>query len=115
MGILKKERIWFILIEGKKEGPYSISQLRAHCKLTPDTLVWRKGFSKWIPISQVKELREVFRDDAKKKFEDKKKCFKPSHVLAKTTHHFNPAPFFWWLALLSIVLSYILYKYWMLS
>lgn len=115
MGILKKERIWFILIGGKKEGPYSISQLRSHPKLTPDTLVWRKGFSKWIPIAQVKELKEVFRDDKKKKRpDDKKKDLKLSYVLAKTNHHFNPKPFFWWLLLLSLVLFYVLYRFWML-
>lgn len=53
---------WFILVDGKQEGPYSPEDLNSHSKLTPDTLVWKKGWKEWIAIRHVRELKDVFKD-----------------------------------------------------
>lgn len=57
------EKIWFILINGNREGPYSVDELKKDPRLTPDTLVWREGFEYWVPISQVPELKGIFEED----------------------------------------------------
>jgi len=57
------EKIWYIKFgDSDKEGPYSIVQLRNDPRVTPDTLVWKEGFSTWVPIREVLELAVVFED-----------------------------------------------------
>lgn len=53
---------WYIQVNKRKEGPYSIQQLRHDPRVTPDTLVWKKGFPQWIAIRYVAELNELFED-----------------------------------------------------
>lgn len=70
------DEIWFILIKRKQEGPYSVTQLKKDNRITPDTYVWREGFSNWLPIRSVPELKEIFKDETKKpspKDEDEEK------------------------------------------
>lgn len=57
---IKKE--WFIDIEGKKEGPFSISDLKRDNRITPDTLAWKQGFIRWKKIRDIPELKEIFAD-----------------------------------------------------
>jgi hypothetical protein len=56
------KKIWFIDIDGKLSGPYSVAQLKNISHITPDTLVWREGFERSIPIRLVPELKELFED-----------------------------------------------------
>lgn len=58
-----QERIWYIQVADAEEGPYSVLDLKADERITPETLVWREGFPEWVPIGSVEELREVFTDD----------------------------------------------------
>lgn len=57
------EKIWFVVIEGKRFGPYSFEQLKGMSFVTPDTLVWREGFAAPLPARDVPELRALFEDD----------------------------------------------------
>ena len=57
------EKIWYILIKGNREGPYSVKELKKDPRISPDTLVWREGFEYWVPIGQVPELKVVFEDE----------------------------------------------------
>lgn len=59
---IMNEKIWFIDIEGKQEGPYSVFDLSSDPRIKPETLVWKEGFEKWVPIEDVPELRIVFKD-----------------------------------------------------
>jgi len=50
---------WHVAEDGKTTGPYTNAQIAdglAAGKYSPATLVWRKGFAEWLPISQVPEL-----------------------------------------------------------
>ena len=58
------DKVWFIEINGNKEGPYSYSDLKNDPRLTPDTLIWKKGYSRWVPIRYVSELKKLFEDDS---------------------------------------------------
>lgn len=57
------ERIWYIKVYGSREGPYSALDLKRDRRITPDTLVWRKGFDRWQQIRYVPELQCVFEDE----------------------------------------------------
>ncbi len=57
------QKIWYIKIDGQREGPLSVSDLKRDRRLTPDTLVWKEGFKDWQPMREVPELKEVFEDE----------------------------------------------------
>lgn len=56
------EKIWYIILNEKREGPYSLQDMRKDKRISPETLVWKEGFDKWIPIGEVPELKAVFQD-----------------------------------------------------
>lgn len=53
---------WFILIEGKKEGPFTPGELQQDPRVTLDTLVWKEDFLDWVPIHHVPELKALFEE-----------------------------------------------------
>jgi len=105
------EKIWYILIDGKKEGPYSVSDLRRHFRVTPDTLVWKEGFAVWVPLRQVPELKAVFEDEKQGEEEDtslvKKVTPESELVLAMRR---EPPSLWFWLLITCIVLAYAFYQ-----
>jgi hypothetical protein len=56
------KREWYIQIDGKRSGPHSVAELKENSRITPDTLVWKEGFPKWVRIGSVKELAVIFKD-----------------------------------------------------
>jgi hypothetical protein len=57
------EKIWFIIISGNKEGPFSFIELKRDERITPDTLAWKQGFPDWLPIREIQELEDLFKDE----------------------------------------------------
>lgn len=57
------EKLWYIKIRGKQQGPYSVNQLKNHLEVTPDTLTWYPPFSDWVPMRIIPELKAVFEDE----------------------------------------------------
>ena len=57
------EKVWFIILENKQEGPYSILDLKKEARFNPDTLIWKKGFKEWTAARNVAEIQEVFSDE----------------------------------------------------
>jgi hypothetical protein len=54
---------FFIAVDGKPQGPFDLSALRAQAavkSLTADTLVWRAGMAQWAPASSVAEVAALF-------------------------------------------------------
>lgn len=51
-------RLYFILINGKSEGPYSYEKI-IELGLNPDTIIWRYGIKKWVMIKDLKEFRDI--------------------------------------------------------
>ena len=50
-----EEQAWYYNVRGKRLGPVDTSQvhtLAAQCVIDNSTLVWREGFSEWIPLGQ---------------------------------------------------------------
>ncbi|MEK6202219.1 MAG: TIGR00266 family protein [Desulfobulbaceae bacterium] len=53
--------IWYIALNGQQQGPFSqarIQQGLATGVYSSETLVWRQGFTNWIPIGQAPELHQ---------------------------------------------------------
>jgi hypothetical protein len=55
-------KIWFVLIESEREGPWSKEELKVDQRLTPDTLIWKEGFDDWKKIRDVPELSDLFEE-----------------------------------------------------
>lgn len=107
-------KVWFILIEGVKEGPYSISDLRRDPRVTPDTLVWRQGFKSWAPIRDVPELKAVFEDAKNGKQEETPSAAKFSlHSKGEIAlrQRQEPPYFLFWLAIALVLASFALTQY----
>ncbi len=107
------DKEWFILIEGKQEGPYSPRELKLDPRVTPDTLVWKKGFTNWVPIRHVPELKDVFKDQPKSKpLHEKSKP--PSTDLIEKQEvlilNRDPSQFFLWLLIILLILFYVIYQ-----
>lgn len=104
------DKIWFILIDDRKEGPFSKKELRRDPRITPDTLVWKEGFKDWKRIRDVRELKEIFEEEGvQDSFFKKNKIVPGQETLCIDTKK-DPS-FFYALLIALFVLLYILYRY----
>jgi len=56
------DKIWYINILGKTEGPFSGDDLSLDKRINPNTFVWKEGFDGWKLIRDVAELEFLFKD-----------------------------------------------------
>lgn len=106
---------WYILIDGHQEGPFTPLDLKADPRVTPDTLVWKDGFLKWIAIRFVPELKSVFKDEPESKplHEDpnaRAVGADSSSEQATLTIQEDPSQFFLWILLIILILIYVFYQ-----
>lgn len=103
---------WYIKINNHEEGPFTLAQLKRDMRITPDTLVWKKGFKRWKQIREVKELSKLFKDEEKppekkKKGDNGSKIKKGDEVIAIP---YDPFQFWWLLVILILLVFYTLYR-----
>lgn len=106
--------IWYISIDGRKEGPLSLNDLKSHPKITPLTLVWKKGFKNWVPMGSVPEISKIF----EKRVDDRNKNHPflkngPEIVMEEGRIGFFPS--IWWFILAVLLTAYTLYRFWILT
>ena len=56
------EQVWYVGVEGRSVGPLTQTGLEGLCargQLRKSSLVWRDGFTAWIPAEAVHELRPL--------------------------------------------------------
>lgn len=106
------DKIWFIKVDERKEGPYNIQDLKHHPRMTPDTLVWKEGFKDWILARFVPELKVLFEDE--KQGEELHDRFRAQKVILEDSTlalEGSNFPFlFYWLIILLIVFAYLFFK-----
>ena len=102
------DKIWFLFIDGKQEGPYSFEELKKERRITPDTLVWREGFKNWKKIREVSELQALFEEDSKngidKETEISEKKTGQDELILEMSHE---PPYFLWILIALIILLYM--------
>ena len=107
------DKIWFIIIDNKSEGPFTYDELRCDTRIVPDTLAWREGFVNWKKISDIPELKTIFEDVSKKDDEEeqisllKKDPLQDELVLEMLDMRQEP-PYFIWIILALVSLLYII-------
>lgn len=107
------EKIWYILIDGKSEGPFSSRQLVKDPRVGLETLVWKEGMDNWTPLKRIRELRRLF--EAKSQNEEEAAPFiRPENDEIALDYGKDPQ-FQLLLLLLAIVLTlYVFYQfYWL--
>lgn len=106
------QKEWYILIEGQKEGPFSLPELKQDPRLTPDTLVWRKGFKDWVAIRFVPELKAVFEDEPESKpLHEEAEPPTPTNLPTEETLAIrqDPPQLFLWIIVLILLILYLFY------
>jgi hypothetical protein len=105
------EKIWIILIDGREEGPYSIQDLKAHSRFTPDTLTRKAHTKQWQAARDIAELKRVFKDDERETVEIECEPVKapPSDEIVMDWE--EPPQTYLWLIVAALLLLYILYRF----
>lgn len=110
------DKIWFIEVNGKPEGPFSLQDLKLETRITPDTLVWREGFANWIAMRKVAELKEVFEDTHKPNIEEEDEENAKAKAAAELAGKDelaismqNDIPPFVWIMLIALAITYLMY------
>lgn len=102
---------WFVIIAGQKKGPFSVFGLSGLKGLTPDTLAWREGMAKWLPIREIPELQFLFPDNERKApIEGVVNPETPTQDLVMSLPNVEPPLLFWFLFIL-IVFGYALFQF----
>jgi len=105
----ESEKIWFVLIQGERKGPFTVAELKQIPELTPDTLAWREGFLKWTPIRDIPELKSLFEDENKiEETEDERYRISPKN--GTISLEFSEPPFFLWLLFVVMILTYVIFQ-----
>lgn len=111
------EKVWYIGIQDKVEGPFTLDELLSDKRITLDTLVWKEGFSNWLPVRDVPELKGFFTkeavsnepesdEDGANKNSDAEALLREELVLRYSEDF---PPFFLWLIIMICLLLYIFY------
>lgn len=100
------------LYQWSKEGPFSILALMRDERLTPDTLVWKAGFEKWMKIREVAELKDLFRDPKGSSSDGDQDNLEPlskrdDSVLALS---YDPFHFWFWLLVGALLILYMFHR-----
>jgi len=108
------EKMWYLNIKGKEEGPYSVSDIKRHPLVTPDTLAWREGMESWKPIRRIPELKEVFKDKKPPEEEEEKKPKPFTPISAQEDelaldHYKDPNFLILWLLIIVLIGMYVFY------
>lgn len=52
--------LYYMVVDEKSTGPYTLDEITLHPALTPETLVWKPGIENWIAAKTLPELAPAF-------------------------------------------------------
>ena len=56
---------YYMVVDEKTVGPFSLEEIKLHQRLTPETLVWKPGIDNWIPAREMPEFDMLFRSSSR--------------------------------------------------
>ena len=51
---------YYMVVDEKSTGPFTLDEITLHPQLTPDTLVWKPGLDNWVAAKSLPELDPAF-------------------------------------------------------
>ena len=51
---------YYLVVDEKSTGPFSLEEILMHPALTPETLVWKPGIENWVAAQTLPELAQAF-------------------------------------------------------
>lgn len=57
---MQQEQIYYLVINEKSIGPFTLDEVILNPQLTPDTLVWKPGLDNWVAAKTFPELNTAF-------------------------------------------------------
>lgn len=54
------EQQYYMVVDEKSTGPFTLAEVILHPKLTPETLVWKPGIENWVSANSLPELAPAF-------------------------------------------------------
>lgn len=100
------KKIWYIRVENREEGPFSTAELRRDRRVTPFTLVWKKGMKNWLPAGKIPELASLFIDSTPLHLAKQKNPLQLRQELVLDSSQ-DPFLFIFWLIITLIILFYV--------
>ncbi|MCH5235355.1 MAG: DUF4339 domain-containing protein [Muribaculaceae bacterium] len=52
--------LYYMVVDEKSTGPYTLDEITLHPALTPETLVWKPGIENWVAAKTLPELAPAF-------------------------------------------------------
>ena len=52
--------IYYMVVDEKSTGPFTLDEITLHPALTPETLVWKPGIENWVAAASLPELSPAF-------------------------------------------------------
>jgi hypothetical protein len=106
------DREWYVILDHNQAGPFRLLELKKF--ITPDTLVWKKGFSEWTPARHVPELNILFEDEPESKPLHEKPTLAPlkeelGSEQVTVIMQQDPYQFILWLIVFLLIISYTFY------
>lgn len=57
---MEQEKIYYIVIDEKSTGPFTLDEITLNPALSPETLVWKPGLDNWVAAKTLQELAPAF-------------------------------------------------------
>jgi hypothetical protein len=103
---------WFVILKGKREGPFSVPELLRQEGVDENTLAWREGMEKWLPIREIPELKFLFieKEPSLPSQEEVEGPQVKSEDLVLSLPNAQP-PVIFWIFFITLLLTYALYQF----
>lgn len=54
------QKVYYMVVDEKSTGPYTLDEITLHPALNPETLVWKPGLDNWVAAKTLTELAPAF-------------------------------------------------------
>lgn len=110
---------WFVILQGKKKGPFTLPELLRLKGVSLNTWVWREGMDKWERIRKIPELKIFFKESDSQGISPlpSEEKFSPKKMGEEVTLSLSNAepPWIFWLIFLLLIGAYAIWQFYFTS